>query len=983
MKQRKLELLDGTEKLKDLQVKDAVKRYAYLLGKTDLFAHFLKLKKNEDGTTALDEIEKLTKATPSAKSGDRRRRKTEKEEDEELLQKELQEDAADEPQTSTVIEESPSYVEGGTMRTYQLDGLNWMINLFENGVNGILADEMGLGKTLQTISFLGYLKYYKNVTGPHLVIVPKSTLHNWCSEFKRWVPGIDAFMFHGPKEARQELITGRLLAGNYEVCVTSYEMILLEKSSFKRIPWVYVAIDEAHRIKNENSSLSQIVRVLHCRNRLLVTGTPLQNNLHELWALLNFLLPDIFSSSDDFDKWFENQDGDQQTVISQLHKVLQPFLLRRVKADVEKSLLPKKRINLYVGMSSMQRKWYQKILEKDIAAVNGVVGNRESKARLQNIVMQLRKCCNHPYLFDGAEPGPPYTTDVHLVENAGKMILLDKLLGRMKAQGSRVLLFSQMSRVLDILEDYAVWRGYKYCRIDGNTPHEDRVSSIDAFNAPDSEHFLFLLTTRAGGLGINLATADIVIMYDSDWNPQVDLQAEDRAHRIGQKKQVVVFRFITENAVEEKVIERATQKLRLDQLVIQSGRSQAAAKAIGSSKEDLLSMIQHGAQTIFEDSGSTIADEDIETILKRGEEKTEQLAQKYASAGLDELQQASTGSVLVWEGEDFSNKRKNIGSTWIQPAKRERKANYAIDDYYRDAMRAAPAKPAAPKAPKLRTATLQDFQFPPKELVELQERELYAHLKSLDFKHTPQTIKTAFPKLSDADPDILKAKVEETQAKIDAAVPLTERETSRKEDLLSKGFDAWSKRDFTAFVKANEKFGRKDLINICKDIEGKTFEEVRAYSEVFWKRGSELADWERVLSSIERGEAKLQRILETQDLLTSRVNMYRVPLHQLKIQYGNSRGKNYTEEEDRYLVVTLEKFGFGTDEVYEKIRENIRSSPLFRFDWFFKSRTSQELQRRCATLITLLQREAETEAAEAATAGQNAKGAKAAKPIKR
>jgi SNF2 family DNA or RNA helicase len=386
--------------------------------------------------------------------------------------------------------------------------------------------------------------------GPNLVIVPKSTLHNWVTEFKRWVPSLNVFMLHGDKEARSTIIQEKLLnmQGNYNACVTSYEMCLLEKAAFKKVSWQYMVIDEAHRIKNENSSLSQIVRLFQCRNRLLITGTPLQNNLHELWALLNFLLPDIFSSAEDFDEWFsQDQGGDQDKVVKQLQKVLQPFLLRRVKADVEKSLLPKKRINLYVGMSTMQRKWYQKILEKDIEAINGAIpGKRESgKTRLQNVVMQLRKCCNHPYLFDGAEPGPPYTTDEHLVENAGKMAILDRLLERMRTQGSRVLLFSQMSRMLDILEDYCVFRGYEYCRIDGNTEHETRISSIDEFNAPGSSKFIFLLTTRAGGLGINLATADIVVMYDSDWNPQVDLQAEDRAHRIGQKKQVVIFRFIT------------------------------------------------------------------------------------------------------------------------------------------------------------------------------------------------------------------------------------------------------------------------------------------------------------------------------------------------------------------------------------------------------------------------------------------------------
>ncbi|KAK4997617.1 chromatin remodeling complex Adenosinetriphosphatase, partial [Elasticomyces elasticus] len=481
------------------------------------------------------------------------------------------------------------------MRDYQVQGLNWLIQLHENGISGILADEMGLGKTLQTISFLGYLRFVRGIKGPHLIAVPKSTLDNWAREFAKWIPEVDILILQGAKDERHELINDRLIDEKFDVCITSYEMILREKTHLKKFAWEYIIIDEAHRIKNEESSLAQIIRVFNSRNRLLITGTPLQNNLHELWALLNFLLPDVFGDSEAFDQWFSSQEADQDTVVQQLHKVLRPFLLRRVKSDVEKSLLPKKEINLYIGMSEMQVKWYQKILEKDIDAVNGAAGKKESKTRLLNIVMQLRKCCNHPYLFDGAEPGPPYTTDEHLVDSSAKMVMLDKLLKRMKAQGSRVLIFSQMSRVLDILEDYSVMRGYQYCRIDGSTAHEDRIAAIDDYNRPGSEKFVFLLTTRAGGLGINLTSADIVVLFDSDWNPQADLQAMDRAHRIGQTKQVVVFRFITENAIEEKVIERAAQKLRLDQLVIQQGRAQQQAKA-AASKDELLTMIQHGAE---------------------------------------------------------------------------------------------------------------------------------------------------------------------------------------------------------------------------------------------------------------------------------------------------------------------------------------------------------------------------------------------------
>lgn len=225
-------------------------------------------------------------------------------------------------------------------------------------------------------------------------------------------------------------------------------------------------IDEAHRIKNENSKLSQVVRTLKTSNRLLITGTPLQNNLHELWALLNFLLPDIFSSSEDFDSWF-NMDGEQENVVKKLHTVLRPFMLRRLKNDVEFSLKPKIETKLYIGLTEMQKFWYQKVLTKDVSSLNALGG--PDRVRLLNILMQLRKVCNHPYLFDGAEPGPPYIDGPHLWETSGKMVLLDKLLRKLKKQGSRVLIFSQMTRLLDILEDMMKLQEYNYCRIDGST----------------------------------------------------------------------------------------------------------------------------------------------------------------------------------------------------------------------------------------------------------------------------------------------------------------------------------------------------------------------------------------------------------------------------------------------------------------------------------------------------------------------------------
>ncbi|CAG9949635.1 unnamed protein product [Clonostachys rosea f. rosea IK726] len=944
---------------------DTIRRFRYLLGLTDLFRHFIETNPDPKIRDIMTEIDRQNaEATKRKKSVGRqggaasdRRRRTEAEEDAELLKDERRGGAAE-----VVFRESPPFIQG-TMRDYQVAGLNWMISLHENGISGILADEMGLGKTLQTISFLGYLRHILGITGPHLVIVPKSTLDNWKREFAKWTPEVNVLVLQGAKEERHELINERLVDEKFDVCVTSYEMVLREKGHLKKFAWEYIIIDEAHRIKNEESSLSQVIRLFQSRNRLLITGTPLQNNLHELWALLNFLLPDVFGDPQAFDQWFSGDDRDQDTVVQQLHRVLRPFLLRRVKSDVEKSLLPKKEVNLYLGMSDMQVKWYQKILEKDIDAVNGAGGKRESKTRLLNIVMQLRKCCNHPYLFEGAEPGPPYTTDEHLVYNAGKMKVLDKLLARLQTQGSRVLIFSQMSRLLDILEDYCVFRGYKYCRIDGGTAHEDRIAAIDEYNKPGSEKFIFLLTTRAGGLGINLTTADIVVLYDSDWNPQADLQAMDRAHRIGQTKQVVVYRFVTDNAIEEKVLERAAQKLRLDQLVIQQGRAQNAAKA-AANKDELLSMIQHGAEKVFQskgvagakEDGTDVSDDDIEAILASGEDRTKQLNAKYEKLGIDDLQKFSSESAYEWNGENFANTKKDIGMNWINPAKRERKEqSYSMDKYFRSAMYPNPkadAKPKAPRAP--RQVAIHDYQFYPARLREIQDKETAYYRKEIGYK-VP---------LADGEEENLserEAERAELQKVIDEAEPLTEDERQEKEELSTHGFGDWSRRDFTSFINASAKCGRNDLDGISDEIENRTTSEVKAFAKVFWQRYKEISDYQKYIKIIEDGEERTRRIEHQQKLLRKKMQQYRVPLQQLKINYSVSttNKKVYTEEEDRFLLVLLDRLGIDSENLYETMRDEIRDSPLFRFDWFFLSRSPVELSRRCTTLITTIVKEFE------------------------
>ncbi|KAF2482789.1 SNF2 family N-terminal domain-containing protein [Neohortaea acidophila] len=968
------------ERLGESKEDDSVRRFRYLLGLTDLFRHFIDTNPDPKIRGIMEEIdrqdqEELIKAAGSKRkggaAGDRRRR-TEKEEDAELLRQGKQEGKAE----HTIFRESPSYIQNGEMRDYQVAGLNWLISLHENGISGILADEMGLGKTLQTISFLGYLRFVRGITGPHLVVVPKSTLDNWSREFKMWIPEVNVLVLQGAKDERHDLINERLVDEKFDVCITSYEMILREKSHLKKFAWEYIIIDEAHRIKNEESALAQIIRIFNSRNRLLITGTPLQNNLHELWALLNFLLPDVFGDSEAFDQWFSSQDANQDEVVQQLHKVLRPFLLRRVKSDVEKSLLPKKEINLYVGMSAMQIKWYKSILEKDIDAVNGAAGNKESKTRLLNIVMQLRKCCNHPYLFDGAEPGPPYTTDEHLVENAAKMVMLDKLLRRMQDQGSRVLIFSQMSRVLDILEDYSVMRGFQYCRIDGSTAHEDRIAAIDEYNKEGSEKFLFLLTTRAGGLGINLTSADIVVLFDSDWNPQADLQAMDRAHRIGQTKQVVVFRFVTENAIEEKVLERAAQKLRLDQLVIQQGRAQQQAKQ-AASKDELLGMIQHGAETIFEqkEGMGTLGEKDeltdvaFEDILRKGEERTKVMNAKYEKLGIDDLQKFSSESgTYDWNGESFVNARKKeIGLNWINPSKRERKEqSYSMDKYYRTALSTGgprpDPKPKVPRAPK--QMAMHEYQFFSPRLGDLQEKETAWFRKE-------HGIKAPLP---DGTEEEMESRLEDQaleQKMIDEAEPLTEEEVAEKNTLQQEGFGDWNKRDFQQFINGSAKSGRTNYADIALEVDSKDEKEVKEYAKVFWKRYRELYTWEKYIMQIEDGEQKTKRVAAQRAMLHKKIKMYRVPLQQLKLSYtvSTTNKKVYTEEEDRFLLVMLDKYGLDSEGLYEKIRDEIRESPLFRFDWFFLSRTPTELSRRCATLVTTVTREFEGPAAGKENAG--------------
>mmetsp|Transcript_5226 Transcript_5226/g.9331 ORF Transcript_5226/g.9331 Transcript_5226/m.9331 type:complete len:962 (-) Transcript_5226:1639-4524(-) len=641
----------------------AKRRLQFLLKQSDIFSHFGNVK-TEKARLGLSTSVAATSSNLEKGDGDKtivRKASALGENDTQEVEEE-ERNEVDEHE-ATFLTAQPPTLGNGTMRQYQLEGLNWMIRLQENGVNGILADEMGLGKTMQAISILVYMLEFKSDTGPHLIIVPKSTLSNWMNELERWGPTLSAVKFHGTKDERLDIATNVLQPGQkdeerqWNVCVTTYEICNLDRNVFNKFAWSYLIIDEAHRLKNEASQFSKIVRTLETRFRLLLSGTPLQNNLHELWALLNFLVPDVFASSEQFDEWFnlDIDDADEKNLlISQLHKILRPFMLRRLKADVEKSLPPKSETILFTGMSAMQKKLYKDILMRDLDTLTGKGGTGSGTTSVLNIVMQLRKCAGHPYLFPGIEDRSLDPLGEHLVENCGKMVLLDKLLVRLKERGHRVLLFTQMTRILDIMEDYMHMRGFQYCRIDGNTSYEDREERIDSYNKPNSEKFLFLLSTRAGGLGINLQTADIVILYDSDWNPQADLQAQDRAHRIGQKHPVQVFRLVTEDTIEEKVVERAQQKLKLDAMVVQQGRLNDKDKL---SRDELLNAIRFGADKIFKSKDSSITDDDIDLILDSGKKKTKELNDKLQAAQKGDMLDFKLDgglSAQTFEGVDYS-----------------------------------------------------------------------------------------------------------------------------------------------------------------------------------------------------------------------------------------------------------------------------------------------------------------------------------------
>eukprot|EP00762_Andalucia_godoyi_P003258 ANDGO_06689.mRNA.1 Chromodomain-helicase-DNA-binding protein 1 len=519
---------------------------------------------------------------------------------------------------------SPAALE---LRDYQLGGVNWLIHSWFCHRNVILADEMGLGKTAQTIAFLSYLIHVRKIQTPYLVVVPLSTLQAWKTEFARWDPSIYVVQYVGTSASR-EVIRERELK-NFNVLLTTYDFVIRDSDFLRSFTWSAVVVDEAHRLKNVESKLYEQMNSFRRDFVLLITGTPLQNSLKELWCLLHFLNNEEFPDCVEFEAQFEDVSSNVDTV-RKLHQLLGPRILRRRKKDVAKQLPPKTERILRVPKSPLQDDIYKKVLTHNYRYLYSA--QHSSAAPLLNVIMELRKCCNHPFLFPYIQEA--YDRGIETLSRASsKMTLLDKLLDRLKEGGHRVLIFSQMVRMLDLLQQYMLLKGHKFQRLDGSTHREDRQRAMQSFNAPNSQDFCFLLSTRAGGLGINLHTADTVIIFDSDWNPQNDLQAEARAHRIGQKKAVSIFRFLTANSVEETVLMRARQKRVLDTLVIRGisdsslQLSNRNANFTQYSRDELNEILQFGASDLFKKSSENEAEEEAQ----------EALASKAAEFSLDDI----------------------------------------------------------------------------------------------------------------------------------------------------------------------------------------------------------------------------------------------------------------------------------------------------------------------------------------------------------
>ena len=546
------------------------------------------------------------------------------------------------------MQNQPKNLTGGELMKYQLDGLNWLYYQWHKKQNAILADEMGLGKTIQVIGFLATLRQHG--CWPFLVVVPNSTCANWRREIKQWAPSLRVVTYFGSAEAKKLAIKYELFHPSSKnlkchVVVTSYDAAQEDefRKVFRGVNWIGLVVDEGQRLKNDKNLLYGALNALRIPFKLLLTGTPLQNNPRELFNLLQFL-----DASIDAEAMEEEYDTLTKENVPRLHELIRPFFLRRTKAQVLDFLPSMAQIIVPVTLTIVQKKLYKSILAKNSELIRSIFGGsarlaKTERANLNNILMQLRKCLCHPFVYNRdieERSSNPVVSHRNLVDASSKLQLLEIMLPKLQERGHRVLIFSQFLNMLDIVEDFLDGLGLFYQRLDGSMNSLQKQKRIDEFNAPDSPLFAFLLSTRAGGVGINLATADTVIILDPDFNPHQDIQALSRAHRIGQKKKVLVFQLTTRSTAEEKIMQIGKKKMALDHVLIEQ------MDADDDAGMDLESILRHGTEALFKDDSNDIQydSQSVDKLLDRSQIEN-------TSTGKDDSAESQFSFARVWAND--------------------------------------------------------------------------------------------------------------------------------------------------------------------------------------------------------------------------------------------------------------------------------------------------------------------------------------------
>ncbi|ORY90852.1 hypothetical protein BCR35DRAFT_299456 [Leucosporidium creatinivorum] len=543
----------------------------------------------------------------------------------------------------TPIKEQPSYLVGGKLMPFQMDGVNFLFFQWWKRTGCILADEMGLGKTVQIITLLSVLNNDQGAR-PFLVTVPNSTIGNWVREFERWAPSMRVVPYSGDVESRRIIEEFELFdasgALKTHVVLATYEALEKNIHVFRNVQrWDCLVVDEGQRLKSgPGGHLWDALETLNINHRVLLSGTPLNNNLTELFNLLNFIDPGKWHDQEALTERYAELTPEK---VEEVRGILKPYFLRRTK-DLVLNLPPLTEIVVPVSMSPLQRQIYRGILERNASAIESIFQKaapstgtkaKARKTNFNNVLMELRKTLCHPYIISPEiEPRgqSPLQEHANLTEASAKFVLLATMLPKLHKAGHRVLIFSQFKLTLNIIESFLTGLKLKFLRLDGDTKQLDRQRGIDDFNAPGSEYFCYLLSTRAGGVGINLTTADTVIMYDQDFNPHQDIQAIARAHRIGQKKPVRVFKLLVKGTCEEKIFNAGNKKLGLDHLIIQ--RIDAKDES-----EDVEGILQYGAKAIFDDKEAeanaiNYTESDVEALLTRTAEPLPEAEQDSAGA---------------------------------------------------------------------------------------------------------------------------------------------------------------------------------------------------------------------------------------------------------------------------------------------------------------------------------------------------------------